>query len=165
MSSLQEKADQEFLENYSVPTERAEEIRARVQRLKEAGWIESLRVLASELGEELPKEEGAENLSLPGMGVESSKEEARRYLCPPGHAAEGLQVLSLGNSLKVLKGSTSLMELSFLPKEDAFLVYHLDDERFEELNRHLSEDLAHEIKAAKAKKSERQAAWKARFSK
>jgi hypothetical protein len=165
MSSLQEKADQEFLEEYSVSSERAQEIRNRVQKLKEAGWVDSLRMLAQELGEETPKEEAGETLALPGLGADSSKEECRTYACPPGHPAEGLQVRSLGATLRVQKSGTSLLEITFLPKDEEFLVCHMSDDRFEELNQHLTMDLALEIKAAKAKKSERQAVWKARFSK
>ncbi len=165
MSNLQEKADQEFLENYSVPIERAQEIRARVQRLREAGWVESLILLANELGVDAPKEASGETLALPGMEGDSAKDITRVFACPTGHLAQGLSISCSGNSLRVIKDGTSVLEVAYLPKDDDFLVYHLDDSRFDELNKHLSEDLALEIKAAKAKKNERQAAWKARFSK
>jgi len=165
MSNLQEKADQEFLEDFVVPTDRAQEIRARVQKLREASWVDSLNLLAIELGVEVPKDALGETIDLPGMGSESSKDDTRVFECPVGHAAEGLVITSSGNSLRVSKHGVSLLEIAYLPKDDDFLVYHLDDRHFDELNKNLSEDLQLEIKAARAKKSERQAAWKARFSK
>jgi len=152
----------EHPEDINISSERAQSIRDQVSRLREAGWMESLRSIVQELGEEWIETEEGESLPLPGF---STKGEAPKvFNAPQGHSAEGLRVALQNTDLKVFFKNTLLLELSFLPKDAEYVVYYLDESRLEELNNHI-QSLEEIMKAARAAKTKRQAEWNARFAK
>lgn len=162
MTTLQDKADQEFLEDYPVSAERAANIREQVSRLKEENWMETFRTLAKELGEEYTEGDEGENLSLPGMSQKG--EVPRVFKAPVGHPAEGLHIILQNADLKVVHQDQLLVELSFLPKDNEYVVFYLDENRLPEIRSWVA-SLEDFIKAAKAVKNQRQAEWAKRFNK
>ncbi|MEO5667063.1 MAG: hypothetical protein ABIR96_03300 [Bdellovibrionota bacterium] len=154
--------DQEHPEDITITSERAQSIRAQVSRLREAGWMESLRAIAGELGTDWVETDEGESLPLPGF---STKGEVPKVFCAPqGHASEGLRVALQNTDLKVFFKDALLLELSFLPKDGDYVVYFLDESRLEELNGYVA-SLDEIMKAARAAKTKRQAEWSARFKK
>jgi hypothetical protein len=152
--------DDEILEDdYQVPTDRATSIRAQVQLLKEAGWMDNLRTLVAEAGEEVSSEDAP---SLPGFSEKS--EGLRFWRAPEGHIAFGLQATFFNNELKVLMNGELLLELAFLPKDNEWVVYFVKEDNWDALCGWVA-SLEPEIKAARAKKTQRQSAFKARFNK
>ena len=162
MASVQEKGDQEFLEDYEVSSERAQSIREQVARLKEENWMDTFRTLAKELGEDYVEGEEGESLPLPGM--QQKGEVPRVFRAPTGHSAEGLTIALQNADLKVLFKDELLVELTFLPKDGEYVVFFLNEERLPEI-RSWVESLGEIIKAAKAAKTQRQAEWAKRFGK
>lgn len=144
-------------ENFAVEDERAAVIRERVRRIKEELDLEGLRLLATELGTEQKDEE---NGFLPALLKEQG---GKIYIAPPGHAADGFSLYLGGPDFHIRHGNRSWLELSYLPKGNDFVVFHLEENEFETLQ-NLKEMLKEEIKAARAKKSGRAAAFKAKFS-
>jgi|GEM_PF-2335860 len=152
----------EHPEDIVISAERANDIRGQVARLREAGWMESLRSVAQELGQDWIENDESGNLPLPGF---STKGEAPKvFSAPQGHASEGLRVALQNTDLKVFFKDALLLELSFLPKDGEYVVYFLDESRFEELSAYV-QSLDEIMKAARAAKAKRQAEWNARFSK
>jgi len=162
MATLQEKADQEFLEDYQVSNERAQGIREQVARLKDENWMDTFRTLAKELGEDYV--ESAEGESLPLPGFIQKGETPRIFTAPQGHAAAGLRIALQNADLKVLHNEDLLVELTFLPKDGEYVVFYLDENRLPEI-RAWVESLEEIIKSAKAVKTQRQAEWAKRFKK
>lgn len=144
-------------ENFKVEAERASSIRDRVRRIKEELDLEGLRLLVTELGAEHKDDEGS---FLPTLLKE---QKALVYAGLPGHAADGFTLFLSGADFHIRFGKKSLLELSYLPKGGDFIVFHLEESEFETLQ-NLKEMLKEEIKAARAKKSGRAAAFKAKFN-
>jgi len=152
----------EHPEDITITSERAQNIRDQVARLREAGWMESLRSVAQELGEDYVETEEGGTLPLPGF---STKGEAPKvFTAPQGHSSEGLRVALQNTDLKVFFKEALLLELSFLPKDGEYVVYFLDEARLPELNGYI-ESLGEIMKAARAAKTKRQAEWAGRFAK
>lgn len=162
MATIQEKVDQEFLEDYEVSNERAADIRQQVARLKEENWMETFRTLAKELGEDWVEGEEGTNLALP-FSVQKG-ETPRVFKAPSGHAADGLRIALQNTDLKVLHKDSLLVELTFLPKDGEYVVYYLDENRLPEIKLWV-ESLGELIQSAKAIKTQRQAEWAKRFNK
>jgi hypothetical protein len=152
----------EHPEDITITAERAKNIREQVARLRESNWMESLRAVAQELGEDWVETEDGESLPLPGLSTKG--EVPKVFQAPQGHAAEGLRVVLQNTDLKVFFKNALLLELSFLPKDGEYVVYHLDESRLEELNGYV-QSLEEIMKAARAAKTKRQAEWNARFAK
>lgn len=150
--------DDDILEDdYQVPADRAAAIRAQVQLLKEAGWMDNLRTLVAEAGEELSGDEAPE---LPGF---SEKTEGLRFWrAPEGHIAAGLQATFHNNELKVSMNGDLLLDLAFLPKDNEWVVYFLKEDHWDALCGWVT-SLEPEIKGAKGQKTQRQSAFRARF--
>ena len=144
-------------ENFKVEADRATVIRDRVRLIKDELDLEGLRLLVSELGTENRDEE---NGFLPNIVKE---QKSLQYIVPPGHPADGFQLFATGTDFHIRRGSRSLLEVSYLPKGGDFIVFHLEESEFESLQ-NLKELLKEEIKAARAKKSQRSAAFKAKFN-
>jgi hypothetical protein len=152
----------EHPEDITISTERAQDIRAQVSRLRELGWMESLRSVAQELGHDYVENEDSGTLPLPGF---STKGEAPKvFSAPQGHPSEGLRVALQNTDLKVFFKDVLLLELSFLPKDAEYVVYYLDESRLSELSGYI-ESLDDIMKAARSAKSKRQAEWAGRFAK
>jgi hypothetical protein len=150
--------DDEILEDdYQVPAERAASIRSQVLLLKEAGWMDNLRTLVAEAGEEVSGDDSPE---LPGF---SEKTEGLRFWrAPEGHIAAGLQATFHNNELKVSMNGDLLLELAFLPKDNEWVVYYLKEDHWDALCGWVT-SLEPEIKGAKGAKTQRQSAFRARF--
>lgn len=162
MASIQDKIDEEFLENYEVAEERAAFIRNHIKELRELQVMENLKDLAKELGSELV--EGDENgaVALPGFAAKG--ESPLVFAAPEGHAADGLRIALQNTDLKVFKKEKMILELSFLPKDNDFVVFFLDEEELANLKGWM-DSLKDFTDAAKAKKKERKAKWAKRFKK
>lgn len=162
MASLQDKIDEEFLENYEVAEERATFIRNHIKELRELEVMENLKDLAKELGSELTEADEDGSLALPGLSAKG--ESPLVFSAPEGHPAEGLSIALQNTDLKVFKLEKLILELSFLPKDNDFVVFFLDEEELANLKGWM-DSLKDFTEAAKAKKRERKAKWAKRFKK
>jgi hypothetical protein len=144
-------------ENFSVEQERAQSIRDNVRRIKDELDLDGLRLLVSELGSEVRDEEAAQ-----GLHSLLKDQSAKAFIPPADHVAGGFKITMASQEFQISFNNRSLLELSYLPKGNDFLVFHLEEADFAHLQ-NLKELLKEEIKAARAKKSSRAAAFKAKF--
>jgi len=143
-------------ETYSVEAPRAQSIREQIQKLREQNWAENLRLLAVERGTDVIIENNGQFEAAIG-------ESAKAFTAPAGHPAEGLVVTLSGHELKVRYLNTDILELTFLPKNNEFAVFFLDDTQWDVLVK-LMESVTLEVEIAKKAKSEKQAAFRRKFS-
>jgi hypothetical protein len=143
-------------ENFSVEEERAKMLRSNISKIREAGWVEDLRILVSEQGVE---ERGNQSSHfLPGLVDESLPRIYRSQSAPE------LAVIQSGSELRLKHSETHLFTLAFLPKDKDFVVYSINDAAWPLIEESIA-SLQGEIKVAKKLKNERAASFKARFEK
>lgn len=147
-------------ENFKVETDRATQIREHLARMKSENWMNDLKILVLELGEE-SKEKDEEAGLIPGL-VKDQK--IMVYRTPLDHAAGAWTFKLSGTDFRVFLDETSVVEISFLPKADDFLLMYVNETLIDRILT-LRESLTAEIKAARAKKTQRQATFKAAFNK
>jgi len=148
-------------ENFTLDADRASVIRANIEKLKNEAFPEDLRLLALELGGEEKTNPNPEE----GFFSALKGEKVFIFRTPADHLAGATEVRVTGPELRLYEGvpPASLLELSFLPKGGEFLIFFVNEERTERLLE-LKALLKDEIKAARARKSERQASMKERFA-
>jgi|GEM_PF-1896755 len=178
-------------ENYSVGTERAEAIRTQLREIREKAQVGQLELLVTELGtdesEEAPTP-GTTQPALPGFGNKDLRSQVKSYKTSfaetlavddatavpttettessttPSTVQHQVEIRSTDAEIRLLVNGRPLIDFTSLPKADEFLINRVDETRLALLPL-LFDALAEEVKKAKARKSERQAAWKARFHK
>jgi len=146
-------------DSFSVETERASEIRSHVIKLREQNCVENLGLLITEFGQ---KQAGMSAV----MAKQSSlleEDAVECYFAPADSIASGVKITQTGTELKLYKDDRILFELGFLPKNNEYAIYFLDNSRWDEISTILSA-LTLEVDKAKKSKSERQSVWKKRFS-
>ena len=155
------KSEAEYAD-FEVPKERAEFIRAQLQSLRDLEVMENFRVLAKELGVETAEIDEDGTTQLPGFTKKGDNPLV--FAAPVGHPSEGLAIALQNTDLKLMFNKELLLEISFLPKDDEYAVFYMDESRIDDLNKWI-ESLGDFVSAAKAKKAERKAKWKGRFKK
>ncbi len=143
-------------ENFKVVKEREEQIRGHLERMKSENWMNDLKILALELGTETRDEESG---LIPGL-LKDNK--SMVYNTPLDHAAGAWSLRLNGAEFRLFQDEKAVVEVSFLPKGEDFLLMYVDEGHIEKILA-LREALAAEIKAARAKKSQRQAKFKEAF--
>ncbi|NCN27095.1 hypothetical protein GW915_05915 [bacterium] len=146
-------------ENFSVEQEKAEEIRRSIEIIKEQDLVADLKILCSELGYDV--EVPGEQESLPGMG--KGPKDLCLEICSIENNREYLFELA-GNELRFSIAGQLVCDVSFLPKNNEFLVGFVHTELWKAFE---EEHSAFEniVAMAKKRKGERQKLWKARFNK
>ncbi len=156
-----EKRNPDFLD-IEVSEARAAFIRTQVQNLRELEVMENFRILAKELGEEALDTDEDGNTQLPGFSKKG--DQPLVFSAPSDHPSEGLQIALQNTDLKLLYNQDVVLELSFLPKDNEYVVFYMNENRIEDLKTWI-ESLNDFVVAAKAKKTERKTKWQSRFKK
>jgi hypothetical protein len=151
---MQKNLDIDF-ENFHLSDERAFTIRNNVEKIKHTGWVEDLRTLILERGAEERLEDGSDDF-LPGI-VSDAKPRVFRST-----KIHDLSASLLGADMRVKLGPHILLDVSFLPKDKDFVIFFVNDQKWAEISE-VFEILQEEMKTAKKQKSERAAAFKAKF--
>jgi len=167
MNETQDKNSQQDVdmnidfENYKVETDRALSIRQTLELLKSKNWIGDLKLLVTELGVE-KKDDSEESPTLPGIKTPADQK-ITLYQTPEGHpVSQDLKIELSGTELNVSLTDVSILEVGFLPKENDYALFYVDEIKFPELENMILQ-LEDQFKLAKSKKNERQATWKKRF--
>jgi hypothetical protein len=146
-------------ENYTVPEERALEIRAEVAAIKTKSWLANLSDWVAAVGSVyLPYGEQA---ALPGAEIGTPQ---KRIAWEEGHVLKDLEIICDDIESEVRIGGQKFVSLQRLPKGEDFIVSHYNTElllKFNELETELHEQLKTYLKA----KSEKQKAFQDRFKK
>lgn len=154
-------------ENYTVDSERAEAIRNQLREIREKAQVGQIELLVNELGTEETDENAQASGTQPallGFGKEvKSVVKTYRTGFTDNEIAHTVEVRQTDAEIKLLVDGRALVDFTALPKADEFLINRVDETRLALLPM-LFESLGEELKKAKARKSERQAAWKARFN-
>jgi hypothetical protein len=169
-------------ENYTVESERAEAIRNQLREIREKANVGQIEMLVHELGTEDQESASDEKVpALPGFGKEI-KSLLKTYRTGftekvtaeiPADAPEGfvpqtseiqhsVEIRQTDSEIRLLVDNRTLVDFTSLPKADEYLINRVDETRLSLLPAFFA-SLDEEFKKAKAKKAERQAAWKARF--
>jgi len=157
---MHEKLDVDF-ENFTVDESRAQNIRHSVETLKNSGWVVSWKLLLQELGtDECP--DSTDTPELPGLSADST---VRVFRCNETESvASGFMLALQAQDLRAYVDEKCLVEISFLPKEDEFAIFYIDENGFTRLP-DIMQALELTIKSAKQRKSTRGNTWKERFTK
>jgi hypothetical protein len=144
-------------ENYTLEKERETEIRSHLDEIKTKDWLGDLLILLQECGETLVIQAADE---LPGLGGKAITSKVFEL----GLLAEqcDVQIELSANELFVRASGKSLLEISFLPKNNEFVLLFWNSSQGP-LIETLKEVLAPAIKRARSRKSERQKAFQERF--
>lgn len=143
-------------ENFKVEASRAQLIRERVLNVKNSKWLECAVMLLKELGqvdqEAMEDNGGQRQLS----GIKAHGEDAPRIYAikDENHPAFGIVIRKNRSVYSVDFGSWNLLQLQVLPKENDFLVLHLEDE-YSDFIEAILEALEPEMKRARSVKQER----------
>lgn len=146
--------DELDFDNFSVATERATEIRTRIQELKDSGWMEELRLLVTELGvADAGSTEEGKQMEL------SNSAPAKAYRGSADNGLEGFSVTLEGTDILVKWQGKTLLETFALPKAGEFAFLQVAENLMEALPA-LRERLAADTKLARQAKHDRQAHFK-----
>ncbi|MBS1985098.1 MAG: hypothetical protein JST16_13090 [Bdellovibrionales bacterium] len=146
------KADVDF-DNFSLEKERADAIRAELDRVRQSGWLDDFKLLVAELGVEDPNAAGG------NAQLELIMNGAKVYRGPAERELQDLLVILADSELHVRWKNSSLLEILSLPKAGEYAVLHADPIFFE-LEALLKEGLQDDLKQARGAKSSRQAHFK-----
>lgn len=141
-----------------MESDREVEIRSHLQEFKSRDWVGDLLILLNEMGETRTEEQ---DQSLPGFGKAITSKVFEWGLM---EAKKEIQIELCAQELFVRKDQKSLLEMSFLPKNNEYILLYWDQSRAQELEE-IREQLLANIKRAKQMKSERQKAFQDRFHK
>jgi hypothetical protein len=148
--------DEIDFDNYKIETSRAEQIREQIRRLKEIGWMEDLRLLAAELGqEESPSDESGQTELLGDAKL-------LVYRGAAGGPLQGMSVSLQGTEIVLRRGSQVLMEVLLLPKEGESAVLQVDSSLWAEVET-LRDAFKDDLKLARHKKTDRQSKFRKAF--
>jgi len=142
-------------ENFTIETDRASQIRDNISKLRDEAWLDDLRLLVAEFGQDVKEDDADDTLGL------FKDQMVRVYQTPADHPAGSWTINLSGVDFRLLMASKAILELSFLPKGHEFVVLFIDEKELEALLS-LKLGLKEEIKAARAKKADRAAAFKAK---
>lgn len=143
-------------ENFSLPKERSDELRTTVQKVKEAGIVDSMRSLAQELGVEEVSSQEDQVASL----VKAKNPKVFRYnVSQVEGEREMFEVYLFDQELRCVLAGKAVLEVSFLPKDKDFILFYVDS-LFLESWPEFSANIAEVLKEATKIKGDRQKHFK-----
>ena len=140
--------DEIDFENYSVPAERATELRAILAKIKETSLIPDLRFLVQELGVQTQNHANKKDLF--------DDEKVQVFEHAPG------RIELRGHDLEFHINDKRVLLVTFLPKGDEFLILGFEDTAAEQIFE-LGTSMKEHVTKAKKAKSDRQAAFRSKF--